>query len=161
MATWKIDPQEEGKGDERHEVLCKHVEFFPSDDREKYPNGFGRHKMPILRVNLKCVDTGSVHRLTWSNYAGDTMDSTNPGKFVYHWPDRQQYRMIKKRGCRDRADFWSPKETVPGDTKEFVVHEKLWQWLGQRCGVLVAAEVKRVWEERLIEFLTQSAKKAA
>lgn len=179
MATFKIVPQTEKVNGEEIETFCKHVKCYPVEKRtgKKVDKGFGYFGFLILKVVLRCEETGAEHSITYSNAKQAPMGYDVPkqwlchkgeiGKFIYHWPDRMEHPKIRvgagksmRRHYDSRRvveDTLSPKVRVPGPTKEFETAEVLTVWLVERLGFEMAEQIITLFANKLAEIASSKA----
>lgn len=80
---WKITPQLEGRGENRHEVDCKKLCFFNAKDKKTGDERFIRLKFLCLKVLFKHSSENLTHKITYSQRNGKNL-------FTYHWPNKNQ-----------------------------------------------------------------------
>jgi hypothetical protein len=86
--AWNFIPQTEGKGDAKHEVLCKNIEFYPRKDRKTGADaGFGKLTFLCYKVLFEHDVEKKPHSITYSK-----RPNAEFGCFTYHWPDKKQQK---------------------------------------------------------------------
>lgn len=79
---WKIIPQLEGRGDNRHEVDCKRICYLHAKDKKTGDSKFIPMKFLCLKVLFQHNAEKLTHKITYSCRKGKNL-------FTYHWPNKQ------------------------------------------------------------------------
>lgn len=159
MSDWCIIPQTERIGRLEREVDCKVVRFFPKRDKKTGRQaGFGRLNFPVLQIVIS--NGHAEHRIVWSNFHNQPIDSDSPGKFTYHYaPKFERPKLKTPKG--EIPNPLEPPRLVKGGRKEFECHDTFYQWLKKHRGDDIANSVFALIIDKMVEFEQKQLAKAA